>query len=63
MSKSILIIDTPDCCCACDYCNEFGICKYVGNVEDAFYRGLRYIKCPLKPLPQEKKSERTKRNV
>ena len=52
--KAILVIDMPECCCACDYCNEFGICKYVGNVHDAFYRGLRYIKCPLKPMPEKK---------
>lgn len=55
--KAILVIDMPECCCACDYCNSFGMCKYAGNVEDAFYRGLRYIKCPLKPIPQKKELE------
>ena len=54
MEKAILVIDMPECCCSCDYCNEFGVCKYVGNVEDAFYRGLRYVKCPLRQLPEKK---------
>ena len=54
--KAILVIDMPECCCGCDYCNEFGICKYVGNVQDAFYRGLRYIKCPLKPIPHKREA-------
>ena len=45
MSKSVLVIDTPDCCekCPIDYahCSEHGTKRYSAKSEW----------CPLRPLP------------
>ena len=54
MDKAIIVIDMPDNCMKCDFSNAFGECNYVGNVGEAFEQGLRYIKCPLKPMPNYK---------
>lgn len=71
MSKSVLVIDTPENCVDCIFCQEYGIGsrKYAycyatnGDSEndmkliDCMY-GYRQSKpdwCPLKPLPEKMK--------
>lgn len=70
MSKSVLVIDTPENCIDCIFCQEYGIgsrkyaCCYVTNGDsendmkliDCIY-GYRQSKpdwCPLKPLPEKR---------
>lgn len=65
MSKSVLVIDTPETCVDCIFCQEFGIggrkraCCYATNGDsknDMIY-GYRQSKpdwCPLKLLPEKK---------
>lgn len=70
MSKSIIVIDTPETCVDCIFCQECGIGSrkyaycYVTNGDsendmkliDCIY-GYRQSKpdwCPLKPLPEKK---------
>lgn len=69
MSKSVLVIDTPDKCIDCIFCQEYRTksreyaCCYVTNGDsendmkliDCIY-GYRQSKpdwCPLKPLPEK----------
>lgn len=54
MPKAVLIVEMHESCMECDFCDAFGECKYVGYVGEAFEHGLRYIKCPLKPIPEKK---------
>lgn len=70
MSKSIVVVDTPETCVDCIFCQEYGIGSrkyafcYVTNGDsendmkpiDCIY-GYRQSKpdwCPLKPLPEKK---------
>ena len=70
MSKSVLVIDTPENCVDCIFCQEYGIGSkkiaycYVANgdnendmkIIDCIY-GYCQSKpdwCPLKPLPERK---------
>lgn len=54
MSKAILVIDMPSCCNVCIFNNAIGECRFVGNVDVALQHGLRYVECPLKPMPKKK---------
>lgn len=53
MSKAILVMDMPSCCNVCTFNNAIGECKFVGNVDVALQHGLRYVECPLKPIPEK----------
>lgn len=69
MSKSVLVIDTPETCSECVFCNEFneGIEAYCFvtdddkdkdsmkeiNCKDGYCQG-KPAWCPLKPLPEKK---------
>lgn len=52
MSKSILVIDTPNNCAGCHYCKEVGIgfeCLVSDNdIEHSVSYGVRHPQCPLK---------------
>lgn len=52
MTKAILVMDMPSCCNICIFNNAIGECKFVGNVDEALSRSLRYVECPLKPLKE-----------
>ena len=58
--KAILVIDMPSCCNVCTFNNAIGECKFVVDVDEALSRSLRYVGCPLKPMP-ERKRESAKR--
>ena len=60
MSKSVLVIDTPEKCIRCPLLNDADEC----TVQDAnanFNAGYSWDElmkgCPLKPLPEEKEEE------
>ena len=55
--KAILVIDMPNCCTHCRFCNdETGFCKvlskWVNNVSNT-----RDYHCPLKPMPKRKEKK------
>ena len=52
--KAILVIDMPSCCNVCTFNNAIGECKFVGYVDEALSRSLRYVGCPLKPMPEKR---------
>lgn len=77
MSKSVLVIDTPETCVDCIFCQEYGIGSkkyaycYVTNGDsendmkpiDCIY-GYRQSKpdwCPLKPLPKKFDNEKDRK--
>ena len=56
MSKSILIIDTPEDCYSCDLCKEDNqtyrpYCSI--NYRDIFYTPEKPDWCPLQPIPEK----------
>lgn len=60
MTKAILVVDMPNCCTHCTFCNdETGFCKalgaYINNVSNT-----RYQYCPLKTMPEKKYVEEIK---
>lgn len=77
MSKSIVVVDTPETCVDCIFCQEYGIGSkkyaycYVTNGDsendmkpiDCIY-GYRQSKpdwCPLKPLPKKFDNEKDRK--
>ena len=58
MSKSILVIDTPDCCYECfafDDNGDYPMCLVTGECRGYTFmaRENKMDKCPLKPLPKK----------
>ena len=59
MSKSILVINTPNCCYECFALDEYGdypICRITGEQRGYTFRTReqKMDKCPLKSPPEEK---------
>ena len=54
--KAILVIDMPKSCDECMFSDYFWNCKFCGNVDHTAFTGERYVKCPLKPMPEKKKT-------
>lgn len=53
MSKSVLVIDTPEKCDSCMYIGTFhSFCKI--NCRDIKDTSVKPDWCPLKPLPEKK---------
>lgn len=54
MSKSVLVIDTPEKCDSCDLCciTFYPFCKV--NARDIIDLNIVPDWCPLKPLPEKK---------
>lgn len=56
MSKSVLVIDTPEKCVSCIYVGIFHyFCRI--NCRDIKDISTKPDWCPLKPLPEEKEEE------
>lgn len=56
MSKSVLVIETPEKCDLCMYIGTFhSFCKI--NCRDIKDTSVKPDWCPLKPLPEEKEEE------
>lgn len=58
MSKSVLVIDTPESCDSCDLCciTFYPFCKV--NARDIIDLNIVPDWCPLKPLPKYKSMEK-----
>lgn len=62
MSKSILVIDTPENCYCCGFCQDIHGFYYCCGCNDTWYENqLEYEEmntkpdwCPLKPMPEKK---------
>lgn len=51
--KSVLILDTPDCCLDCRFHSDFSwACLITNNVIDDNVWHEKPDNCPLKPLPE-----------
>ena len=68
MSKSVLVIDTPENCDSCMYIGTFhSFCKI--NCRDIKDTSAKPDWCPLKPLPEKKEyvnptsSAKAKKNI
>lgn len=68
MSKSVLVIDTPEKCDSCMYIGTFhDFCRI--NCRDIKDASVKPDWCPLKPLPEKKEyvdptsSEKAKKNI
>lgn len=57
MSKSVLVIDTPEKCNSCDLCcgTFYPFCK--ANTKDITDLSIIPDWCPLKPLPEKNTTE------
>ena len=56
MSKAVLVIEMPDCCGECSFCDEAEHCMAmeaycIDDVQD------KPDWCPLKPMPEKEKEE------
>ena len=55
MSKSVLVIDTPESCCSCYLCGFTLNLQYCrGKLKDIKDTSTKPDWCPLKPLPKKK---------
>lgn len=56
MSKSVLVIDTPECCDGCEMCDRIPgpWCRATGNVIAGDPESGRAAGCPLKPMPEKR---------
>lgn len=63
MSKSVLVIDTPEKCDSCDLCciTFYPFCKV--NARDIIDLNIVPDWCPLKPLPEKMIIPRGARNT
>lgn len=55
MSKSVLVIDTPESCCSCHLCGftlNLHYCR--GKLKDIKDTSVKPDWCPLKPFPDKK---------
>lgn len=62
MSKSILVIDTPENCESCPFCRGFNVCKAmkylkrekivsIYTVDHQIFEGVKPNWCPLEEMP------------
>jgi len=54
--KALAIIGMPSACGSCWFCTSYGLC-FLGNREVSIYANKRDSECPLKPMPQQMKTD------
>lgn len=68
MGKSILVIDTPECCKECPFCKGLNACKVmkylngdkittIYTVDKQIFDGTRPDWCPLQDAPKKRDSK------
>ena len=65
MNKSILVIDTPDCCRECPLCSEDHMTyrDYCRITDKHIWTTEKPDWCPLKPLPEKYDMDNTPYNL
>lgn len=64
MSKSALVIDTPESCCSCYLCGFTLNLQYCrGKKKDIKDTSVKPDWCPLKPLPEKKEYINSNSNI
>ena len=64
MSKSVLVIDTPESCCSCHLCGFTLNSHYCrGKLKDIKDTNTKPDWCPLRPLPEKKEYINSNSNI
>ena len=54
MSKAVLVIDMPEKCYECPFCNDDAECDILGIPFDVVFITEKPCWCPLRPIPEKK---------